>query len=58
MDVVSSCNGNHYQLGLKEWMMVIVLALGIAGWAMTSRLDANGQFLHDKLGAKHVFLMF
>ncbi|MFZ6753694.1 RDD family protein [Undibacterium sp. Dicai25W] len=38
-----------YQFGLKEWPMVLVISLGITGWALTSRLDKNGQFLHDKL---------
>ena len=38
-----------YQLGLKQWPMVIVIALGMLAWAMTSRLDKNGQFLHDRL---------
>ena len=38
-----------YQFELKEWSMIIVVCLGIIGWALTSRLDKNGQFLHDKL---------
>ncbi|MBC3869045.1 RDD family protein [Undibacterium oligocarboniphilum] len=38
-----------YQFGLKEWHMVIVVALGIAGWALTARMDKDGQFLHDRL---------
>lgn len=45
----------NYQLGLKEWPMIIVLGIGIAGWAMTSRLDEHGQFLHDKLAKTRLF---
>ncbi|MFZ6774488.1 RDD family protein [Undibacterium sp. SXout7W] len=41
--------GIAYQLGLKEWPMMVTVAIGIAGWAMTARLDKNGQFLHDRL---------
>ncbi|MFZ6687065.1 RDD family protein [Undibacterium sp. SXout11W] len=38
-----------YQFGLKEWPMIILVALGALAWALTSRLDKDGQFLHDKL---------
>jgi uncharacterized RDD family membrane protein YckC len=38
-----------YEFGLKEWDMLIVVSIGLIGWAMTSHLDPQGQFLHDKL---------
>ncbi|MFZ6724609.1 RDD family protein [Undibacterium sp. MH2W] len=38
-----------YEFELKEWSMMVVLAIGMFAWALTSRLDKNGQFLHDKL---------
>ncbi|MFZ6758485.1 RDD family protein [Undibacterium sp. Ji50W] len=39
----------NYQLGLKEWPTVLLVTAGVIGWAMTTRLDKQGQFLHDKL---------
>lgn len=41
--------GLVYQLGLKEWSMVAVVAAGVAAWAYTAMLDKHGQFLHDRL---------
>lgn len=38
-----------YEFELKEWSMMILLTLGMTAWALTARLDKNGQFLHDKL---------
>jgi len=38
-----------YQFELKEWPMIIVVCLGMSGWALTYRFDKDGQFLHDKL---------
>nr|WP_277624084.1 RDD family protein [Undibacterium sp. TS12] len=37
-----------YQLGLKQWPSMAVLAIGMAGWAYTARMDKQGQFLHDR----------
>ena len=37
------------QLGLKEWPAMALIALGMAGWAFTARLDQHGQFMHDRL---------
>ncbi len=41
--------GLVYQLGLKEWQMVAVVAAGVLAWAYAATLDKNGQFLHDRL---------
>ncbi|MBI3285782.1 MAG: RDD family protein [Burkholderiales bacterium] len=38
-----------YQLGLKQWQMVLAIVAGLIGWALTAHFDKNGQFLHDRL---------
>lgn len=38
-----------FQFGLQQWPMVLVIATGLAGWALTARFDKDGQFLHDRL---------
>jgi uncharacterized RDD family membrane protein YckC len=34
---------------IKEWASVVVVLVGLVAWAMTSFLDKQGQFLHDRL---------
>ncbi len=41
--------GFNYVFEIRQWYGVIVFIAGMAAWALTSRLDKNGQFLHDKL---------
>ena len=33
----------------QAWLLVLIPAANLLLWAMTSRLDAQGQFLHDRL---------
>nr|WP_198981058.1 RDD family protein [Herbaspirillum sp. ASV7] len=33
----------------QQWMLVIIPALNILLWALSARLDPQGQFLHDRL---------
>lgn len=39
----------NFALGLKGWESIGVLAAGMCAWALTVKLDKDGQFLHDKL---------
>lgn len=39
----------NFVLGLKGWESIGVLAAGMCVWALTAKLDKDGQFLHDKL---------
>lgn len=39
----------NFALGLKEWEGIGVIAAGMCLWALTAKLDKDGQFLHDKL---------
>lgn len=41
--------GFNYVFEVKQWPSLIVLLIGWIAWACTSKLDKNGQFLHDKL---------
>jgi len=36
-----------YQFQLKNWNMVIPIAINVIAWALTSRLNPDGQFQHD-----------
>jgi len=38
-----------FVVGAQRWPSVILLFAGMCVWALTSRLDPNGQFLHDRL---------
>ena len=38
----------NYAFGIQHWGSIIVLLVGMAAWALTIKLDKNGQFLHDK----------
>lgn len=39
----------NFVLGLKGWEGIGVIAVGMCLWALTAKLDKDGQFLHDKL---------
>ena len=41
--------GFNYFFDVKQWPSLIVLFIGWLAWACTSKVDKNGQFLHDKL---------
>jgi len=41
--------GVNYLFEIKQWPGIAVFFIGIALWALTTKLDKNGQFLHDKL---------
>ena len=36
-------------LDLKRWPSLLLLFAGMCIWALASKLDPNGQFLHDRL---------
>jgi len=36
------------------WPGIALFIAGMVGWALTSRFDENGQFLHDKLAGTQV----
>ena len=38
-----------YAFSVQRWPGIILLLVGMCLWALTSRLDPNGQFLHDRL---------
>ena len=38
-----------YAFDVQRWTGVIMLLVGLCAWALLSKLDANGQFLHDRL---------
>lgn len=38
-----------YAFDLKGWASIAVIAIGMALWAMTIRLNKDRQFLHDQL---------
>ncbi|MFZ6674378.1 RDD family protein [Undibacterium sp. Xuan67W] len=38
-----------YQLELKAWYAVTAVTINVILWSLTTRLDKDGQFLHDKL---------
>jgi uncharacterized RDD family membrane protein YckC len=38
-----------YGFNIDRKASLILIVAGMAAWAWTSKLDANGQFLHDKL---------
>jgi uncharacterized RDD family membrane protein YckC len=40
-----------YAFGLKQWVSVGVIALGMALWGATMLMNKNRQFLHDKLAS-------
>lgn len=39
----------NFALGLKGWEGIGLIAAGMCLWALTAKLDKDGQFLHDKL---------
>lgn len=39
----------NFALGLKEWEGIGAITAGMCLWALTAKLDKDGQFLHDKL---------
>lgn len=41
--------GISYFLNLQHWASVILFFVGLSGWALISRFDANHQFLHDRI---------
>jgi len=38
-----------YAFDVQRWPSMIMLLVGLCVWALTSKLDAHGQFLHDRL---------
>ena len=40
--------------GLQRWPSLILLFVGMCVWALASKLDPNGQFLHDRLAGTHL----
>lgn len=38
-----------YQFELKGWLAIVAVTANIFLWALTYKLDKDGQFLHDKL---------
>jgi len=41
--------GVSYAFDVQRWPSLILLFAGMCLWALTSRFDPNGQFLHDRL---------
>lgn len=39
----------NFLFNVEPWLALTILAVGIVPWALASRLDVHGQFLHDKL---------
>ena len=46
-----------HALGLKGWPSIAVIALGMLAWLGTTRLDASGQFLHDRLAGTRLICL-
>lgn len=45
-----------YVFGLKEWASIGLIVLGMIAWAMTTRFDKDGQFLHDRLAGTRIII--
>jgi len=39
----------NYVFHIQNWPSIVLIAAGMIGWALTSKFDPDGQFLHDKL---------
>lgn len=46
-----------YALGLKGWASVGVLVAGMILWALTIKLNKDGQFLHDRLAGTRLIVV-
>ncbi len=44
-------------IGAQGWMLVLLPGANFVLWALTSRLDAERQFLHDRLAHTRIVLM-
>lgn len=49
--------GINYLFEIKEWPSVLVIFIGVAVWALASKLNKNGQFLHDRLAGTQLVLV-
>lgn len=49
--------GVNYLFEIKQWPSLLVIFTGVAVWALTSKLNKDGQFLHDKLAGTQLVLL-
>jgi uncharacterized RDD family membrane protein YckC len=43
-----------YAFDIQHWPSMILFLIGMILWALTSRFDKDGQFLHDKLAGTQI----